>query len=260
MATIFECDKVTKAYGGLTAVKDVSFGVEEGEIFAIVGPNGAGKTTLFDTISGISLATGGKIRFNGQEIQNLRPHKICRLGISRTFQTTVAFDSQTVLTNMLVGSVLGQRGSSGNPTLGFESEAIEAALDALEFCDLLDKQGWLASALSGFERKRLMLATALATKPRLLLLDEPVGGLNRTEREGMAQFVRKVNGTGMTVLMIEHVMKVVQALASRMLVLHHGETIAEGPPAEVLRNERVVEVYLGGKRRERTSENGGGED
>jgi ABC-type branched-subunit amino acid transport system ATPase component len=262
MATIFECDKVTKAYGGLLAVKDVSFSLEQGEIFAIVGPNGAGKTTLFDTISGISLATGGKIRFNGHEIQNLRPDKICRLGISRTFQTTVAFDSQTVLTNVLVSSVLGQQGQSGNPVLGFSLEAIEAALDALEFCDLLNKQGGLASALSGFERKRLMLATALATRPNLLLLDEPVGGLNRTEREEMTQFVRKINQAGITVLMIEHVMKVVQAVAGRMLVLHHGETIAEGPPAEVLRNQRVVEVYLGGsaKHREMIAENGGGED
>ncbi|MFN8454498.1 MAG: ABC transporter ATP-binding protein [Anaerolineae bacterium] len=259
MPAIFECDNVSKAYGGLLAVKEVTFAVASGEIFAIVGPNGAGKTTLFDTISGISLATGGKIRFNGQEIQNLRPDRICRLGISRTFQTTVAFDSQTVLTNVLVGSVLGRRGSSGNPTLGFRSEAVEAALDALEFCDLLDKQSWLAAALSGFERKRLMLATALATQPQLLLLDEPVGGLNRTEREGMAQLVRKVNEAGITVLMIEHVMKVVQALAGRMLVLHHGERIAEGAPAEVLRNERVVEVYLGGKRRERLAANGGGE-
>jgi branched-chain amino acid transport system ATP-binding protein len=260
MVAIFECDKVTKAYGGLTAVKDVSFALEDGEIFAIVGPNGAGKTTLFDTISGISLATVGKIRFNGQEIQKLHPDKICRLGISRTFQTTVAFDSQTVLTNVLVGSILGQRGSAGNPTLGFRPDAVEAALDALEFCDLLDKQGWLAASLSGFERKRLMLATALATQPRLLLLDEPAGGLNRTEREEMVQFVRKINQASITVLMIEHVMKVVQALAGRMLVLHHGETIAEGPPSEVLRNERVVEVYLGGKRRERMAADGGGED
>lgn len=258
MATIFECDQVTKSYGGLMAVKEVSFSLEAGEIFAIVGPNGAGKTTLFDTISGISPATGGKIRFNGQEIQNLRPDKICRLGISRTFQTTVAFDSQTVLTNVLVGSVLGRQGGSGNPTLGFRSEAVEAALDALEFCELLDKQGWLASSLSGFERKRLMLATALATQPNLLLLDEPVGGLNRSERDEMTQFVRKINQAGITVLMIEHIMKVVQALANRMLVLHHGETIAEGPPAEVLRNERVVDVYLGGKRRERLAETGGG--
>jgi branched-chain amino acid transport system ATP-binding protein len=260
MATIFECDQVTKTYGGLMAVKEVSFSLEEGEVFAIVGPNGAGKTTLFDTISGISAATSGKIRFNGHEIQNLRPDRICRLGISRTFQTTVAFDSQTVLTNVLLGSVLGRQGRSGNPVLGFSSEAIEVALDALEFCDLLDKQGRLASALSGFERKRLMLATALATRPNLLLLDEPVGGLNRTEREEMTQFVQKINQAGITVLMIEHIMKVVQALAGRMLVLHHGEAIAEGPPTEVLRNERVIDVYLGGKRRELLAEDGGGAD
>jgi len=259
MATIFECEKVTKAYGGLLAVKDVSFWLEQGEIFAIVGPNGAGKTTLFDTISGISLATAGKIRFDGQEIQHLRPDRICRLGISRTFQTTVGFDSQTVLTNVLVGSVLGRQGGSGNPTLGFSSEAVNGALDALEFCELLDKQGWQATSLSMFERKRLMLATALATQPKLLLLDEPVGGLNRTEREEMVQFVRKINQAGMTVLMIEHIMKVVQVLAGRMLVLHHGETIAEGPPVEVLRNERVVQVYLGGKRHEKVAGNGGGE-
>jgi branched-chain amino acid transport system ATP-binding protein len=249
MAAIFECDKVTKAYGGLMAVKDVSFTVELGEFFAIVGPNGAGKTTLFDSISGISPATGGKIRFNGQEIQQLRPDRICRLGIARTFQTTVSFESQTVLTNVLVGSVLGLQGGSGNPTLLFKPESVEAALDALEFCALLDKQGATIAELSVFERKRLMLATALATRPKLLLLDEPVGGLNRTEREEMVDLARKINQAGITVLMIEHIMKVVQALANRMQVLHHGETIAAGPPAEVLRDERVIEVYLGGKKR-----------
>jgi len=255
MTTIFECDKVSKAYGGLLAVKDVTFSVKQGEIFAIVGPNGAGKTTLFDTISGISPVTGGIIRFNGQEIQRLRTDRICRLGIARTFQTTVAFDTQTVLTNALVGGVLGRQGGKGNPTLRFQFEAVEAALDALEFCVLLDKQEWQAAALSGFERKRLMLATALATLPTLLLLDEPVGGLNRTEREEMIQLVKKVNRSGITVLMIEHVMKAVQALANRMLVLHHGETIAEGPPAEVLRDKRVVEVYLGGRGRDNIAQN-----
>jgi branched-chain amino acid transport system ATP-binding protein len=255
MTTIFECDKVSKAYGGLLAVKDVTFSVKEGEIFAVVGPNGAGKTTLFDTISGISPVTDGIIRFNGQEIQRLRPDKICRLGIARTFQTTVTFETQTVLTNALVGGVFGRKGGKGNPTLWFQSEAVEAALRALEFCDLLDKQEWQAAALSGFERKRLMLATALATQPTLLLLDEPVGGLNRTEREEMIQLVQKINGSGITVLMIEHVMKAVQTLANRMLVLHHGETIAEGRPDEVLRDKRVVEVYLGGRGREKIAQN-----
>jgi branched-chain amino acid transport system ATP-binding protein len=258
MAAIFECDRVSKSYGGLRAVKDVSFSVEEGEIYAVVGPNGAGKTTLFDTISGITPITAGIVRFHGQEIQRLRPHKICHLGLARTFQTTVAFDTQTVLTNVLVGGVLGRQGEKGNPTLMFKSEAIEAALDALEFCDLLDKQEAQAAELSGADRKRLMLATALATRPTLLLLDEPIGGLNRSEREIMVELVRKVSDSGVTVLMIEHVMKAVQALAHRMLVLHHGEALAEGPPAEILRDERVIEIYLGGQGREKTTADGGG--
>jgi len=258
MAAIFECDKVSKAYGGLLAVKDITFSIEQGEIFAIVGPNGAGKTTLFDAISGISSATDGTIRFNGLEIQRLRPDKICRLGIVRTFQTTVAFDTQTVLSNALIGSTLGRLGGKGNPTLWFQSKSVEAALDALEFCGLIDKQEWQAAALSGFERKRLMLATALATQPALLLLDEPVGGLNRTEREEMIKLVEKINRAGITMLMIEHVMKAVQMLASRMLVLHHGEAIAVGPPIEVLRDKRVVEVYLGGRQRENIDQNGEG--
>jgi ABC-type branched-subunit amino acid transport system ATPase component len=249
MQTILECQGVSKAYGGLIAVKNVSFDVGAGEIFAIVGPNGAGKTTLFDTVSGLAPATAGSIRFDAHEIQRLSPDRICRLGLTRTFQTTVSFDTQTVLTNVLLGSVFGQPGG-GQPTLRFGGEVIAHALDALEFCNLLDKQHLLPPQLSVFERKRLMFATALATKPRLLLLDEPVGGLNRTERDELVELVRKINGSGITVLMIEHVMKAVQALASRMIVLHHGEKIAEGPPAVVLRDQQVIDVYLGKQGRE----------
>jgi branched-chain amino acid transport system ATP-binding protein len=256
MATIFECENASKDYGGLHAVKDLTFSVEEGEIYAIAGPNGAGKTTLFDTITGVSPLTSGAIRFLGREIQRMHPDGICRLGIARTFQTTVGFDTQTVLTNALVGAMLGRKGT-GNPTMRFPDEAIGAALDALEFCDMLHLQGQQVGQLPVFERKRLMLATALSTQPQLLLLDEPVGGLNRAEREEMVSLVRKVNSAGVTVLLIEHAMKAVAALADRLLVLHHGQKIAEGPPVEVLRDERVIEVYLGGQARVRASEDTG---
>jgi branched-chain amino acid transport system ATP-binding protein len=241
---ILECLAVRKAYGGLQAVDDLSFAVNEAEIFAIVGPNGAGKTTLFDTISGITPASGGVIRFADREIQHLRPHEICWLGLARTFQTTVAFDSQNVLTNVLIAGVFGQRGRSV-AGLRFDAQATEAALDALRLCDLGDQQAMPVRQLSVLARKRLMLATALATRPSLLLLDEPVGGLNTTERSTMIELIGRIARSGVTVLMIEHVMKAVQELAARMLVLHHGKKIAEGPPATVLRDARVVDVYLG---------------
>jgi branched-chain amino acid transport system ATP-binding protein len=240
---ILECQKVSKAYGGLRAVSELSFAVEPGEVYAIVGPNGAGKTSLFDCISGINPATSGVIKFRDREIQGLRPHDVCRLGLARTFQTTVAFDSQTVLTNVLVGSTFGRLGE--DPFLSFEKSAIDAALDALELCGLGGRQRTLAGSLPVLARKRLMLATALATRPELLLLDEPFGGLNPSERVEMIDLIRVVARTGVTILMIEHVMKAVQALANRILVIHHGQQIAEGPPTKVLRDPRVIEVYLG---------------
>jgi len=241
--SILECQQVSKAYGGLLAVNKLSFAVEPGEVYAIVGPNGAGKTSLFDCISGVSRATTGVIRFREREIQALRAHQICRLGLARTFQTTVAFDSQTVLTNVLVGSTFGLAGA--NPFLSFDDQAVEAALDALALCGLAGQQRALASQLPVLARKRLMLATALATRPGLLMLDEPFGGLNPGERVQMIDLIRDVARAGVTVLMIEHVMKAVQALADRLLVMDHGQEIAQGPPATVLRDPRVIEVYLG---------------
>src|SRR2546425_425160 len=240
---ILECLKVSKAYGGLLAVSDLSFAVEPGEVYAIVGPNGAGKTSLFDCISGVNPATSGIIKFKDREIQGLRAHQISRLGLARTFQTTVAFNSQTVLTNVLVGGAFGRDGD--NPTLWFNNQAQEDALDALALCGLGNQQRKLAGALPVLARKRLMLATALATRPQLLLLDEPFGGLNPVERTQMIDLIRVIAKTGVTILMIEHVMKAVQALANRILVIHHGQQIAEGPPSKVLRDPRVIEVYLG---------------
>src|SRR5207302_9144143 len=187
---ILECQKVSKAYGGLLAVSDLSFAVEPGEVYAIVGPNGAGKTSLFDCISGINRATSGAIRFRDREIQGLRPHDICRLGLARTFQTTVAFDSQTVLANVLVAGTFGRE--TEHPTLWFKPEAQEYALDALALCGLADRQRVLAGELTVLARKRLMLATALAMRPALLLLDEPFGGLNPAERTQMIELIRTV--------------------------------------------------------------------
>jgi len=240
---ILECQKVSKAYGGLLAVSELSFTVEPGEIYAIVGPNGAGKTSLFDCISGVNPATGGVIKFKDREIQHLRAHQISRLGLARTFQTTVAFDSQTVLTNVLVGGSFGRDGE--NPALRFTSQAQDDALDALALCGLSNQQRTLAGQLPVLARKRLMLATALAMRPQMLLLDEPFGGLNPAERAQMIELIRIVTGTGVTILMIEHVMKAVQALADRILVIHHGQQITIGPPSTVLRDRRVIEVYLG---------------
>ena len=240
---ILECQQVTKAYGGLLAVSNLTFAVEPGEVYAIVGPNGAGKTSLFDCISGVSPATSGVIRFRDREVQGLRAHQICQLGLARTFQTTVAFDSQTVLTNVLVGSMFGRQGQ--NPFLSFGEDARHAALDALALCGLAGRQRALAGQLPVLARKRLMLATALATKPGLLMLDEPFGGLNPGERTQMIDLIREVAHTGVTILMIEHVMKAVQALADRILVMDHGTEIAQGPPSRVLRDPRVIAVYLG---------------
>ena len=240
---VIECHGVTKKYGGLVAVDDLSFEVGQGEFFAIVGPNGAGKTTLFDLISGHSHATSGVIRFAGEEIQNSPPHAVCRLGLARTFQTATAFDTQTVLTNVLVAAVFGQSGPS--PWFRFSDEVKEAAVDALALVGMLDRQEVRAATLPILDRKRLMLATALTTRTKVLLLDEPVSGLNVSERQELIELIAGVAATGVTVLMIEHVMKAVQALAKRMLLLHHGQKIAEGSPSVVLNDERVIEVYLG---------------
>lgn len=243
---ILECQRVSMAYGGLLAVRELSFAVEPGEVYAIVGPNGAGKTSLFDCISGVSRATSGHIRFLGRDIQHLRAHQICQRGLARTFQTTVGFDSQTVLTNALVGSAFGNERKK--LLLKFTKDAVEAAIDALVLCGLGNRQRAVAGELPVLGRKRLMLATALASRPKLLLLDEPFGGLNPAERGQMIDLIRDIAGTSITVLMIEHVMRAVQALADRILVMDHGQEIAQGPPSTVLRDPKVIEVYLGSLR------------
>jgi branched-chain amino acid transport system ATP-binding protein len=241
---MLRCDAVTKVYGGLAALDGVDFSVERGEVFAIVGPNGAGKTTLFDTISGIAPATSGTITLDQVQIQRMQPHRICQLGLARLFQTSVAFGSQTVFTNVLIGSMFGREGGR-RFTFRFSGKAVEAALAALADCDLLGKQQMQAAQLPVIDLKRLMFASALATQAKVLLLDEPFAGLNRQERDELIDLVRRINRTGVTIVMIEHIMAAVQALADRMLVLHHGKPITLGKPADVLRDPQVAEVYLG---------------
>jgi branched-chain amino acid transport system ATP-binding protein len=228
---------VCKSFRGLKAVDQVSFTVQPGEIFAIIGPNGAGKTTVFNMVAGVMACDEGTITFDGVRIDGERPDQITRRGIGRTFQIVRPFPTLTVEDNVMVGALL-------------RAESLDAALktahDVLRRLDLFDRRNQIASTLTLPDRKRLEVARALATAPKLLLLDEVMAGLRPTETERMVAILKDINRTtGMTILLIEHVMSAVMALASRILVLHHGARIAEGPPEEVVRDPAVVTSYLG---------------
>jgi branched-chain amino acid transport system ATP-binding protein len=228
---------VSKHFRGLTAVDGVSFEVGEGEIFAVIGPNGAGKTTLFNLIAGVLAPDDGKISFAGERIDRLTPDAICRRGIGRTFQLVRPFPALTVWDNALIGALLRRP----------KVEVARAhAHEVLRRLDLYDKRHQLASALTLPDRKRLEVARALATDPRLLLLDEVMAGLRPAETDRMVAILRALNrDSGITILLIEHVMRAVMALAGRVLVLHHGAGIAEGPPDKVVRERAVIDSYLG---------------
>jgi branched-chain amino acid transport system ATP-binding protein len=230
-------DQVIKRFRGLTAVDGASFQVGEGEIFAVIGPNGAGKTTLFNLIAGVFASDAGAISFVGTRIDGLTPDAICRLGIGRTFQLVRPFPALTVEENALIGALLRR------PRV----EAAQAhAHEVLRRLDLYDKRHQLASALTLPDRKRLEVARALATDPKLLLLDEVMAGLRPAETDRMVAILRRLNhDSGITILLIEHVMRAVMALAGRVLVLHHGAAIAEGTPEAVVRDQAVIDSYLG---------------
>ena len=230
-------DQVIKRFRGLTAVDGASFQVGEGEIFAVIGPNGAGKTTLFNLIAGVLAPDAGTISFAGARIDGLAPDAICRRGIGRTFQLVRPFPALSVENNALVGALLRRPGV----------EAARAhAHEVLRRLDLYDKRHQLASALTLPDRKRLEVARALATDPKLLLLDEVMAGLRPAETDRMVAILRALNSdSAITILLIEHVMRAVMALASRVLVLHHGATIAEGAPDAVVRDQAVIDSYLG---------------
>lgn len=236
---ILEGRGVTKYFGGLAAISNVDFEVEQGEIVGLIGPNGAGKTTLFNLISAAHPLNKGVIRFKGKRISGLKPHQVCRAGVARTFQSVKIFGNIPVLGNVLLGSLFGAstRISSAN--------ASREAMDSLEFVGLSALRTIPAKDLTLAEQKRLEVARALATKPELLLLDELIAGLNPTETAQAMELVTRIRDRGITILMIEHVMKAIMSVCDRIMVLHHGEKIAEGVPQEIATNRRVVEVYLG---------------
>jgi branched-chain amino acid transport system ATP-binding protein len=228
---------VSKAFRGLRAVQDVSFDVTEGAIAAMIGPNGAGKTTCFNLIAGVFAPDAGEVKLGGSRISGLRPHQVCRAGIGRTFQVVKPFPQMTVLDNVVVGAL--------NDATRV-SDAQREARRVLELLHLDGKSGALAASLTLPERKRLEVARAMATRPRLLLLDEVMAGLRPTEVDEMVGVFRRINReTGLTILLIEHVMRAVMALAHNVLVLHHGAAIAEGTPDVVVRDPAVVQSYLG---------------
>jgi len=226
-----------KTFRGLRAVHDVSFAVPAGAIHALIGPNGAGKTTIFNMIAGVHAPSAGTVRLDGRQISGLRPDRVCDAGVGRTFQIVRPFKGLSVLENVAVGAL------HRRPRL---ADARAAALDILDRLGLADRRDQLAESLTLPDRKKLEVARALATEPRLLLLDEVMAGLRPTEVDVMVGFLRDLNaGTGLTILLIEHVMRAVMALAAEVVVVSYGEKIAQGTPAEITRNQAVLDVYLG---------------
>jgi len=239
-APLLAVEAISKRFRGLQAVDGVSFEVPKGGIVALIGPNGAGKTTIFNVIAGVFRPEAGRIRFGGRDITGLRPHRVCEAGIARTFQLVKPFGALTVMENVIVGAL------KRAPSLSAARAAAEALLARL---GLAEKSHMPAASLTLPERKRLETARALATEPRLLLLDEVMAGLHPAEIDAMvAGFRALVRETGIAILLTEHVMRAVMALSDRVVVVHHGQKIAEGAPAAVARDPRVLECYLGRER------------
>ena len=236
--SILDVAKLSKRFGGLVAVDSVDLRIEQGEIVGLIGPNGAGKTTIFNLICGSIPITSGQIWFKNEDITGIRPYQACRKGIARTFQSVNLFRNLTVLENVLMGSLFG--------ALEPMQEAREEAKKSLEFVGLLLKQNLQAKDLTVGDQKRLEVARALATRPALLLLDEVMAGLNQTELSSAIELIRKINSTGITIFVIEHVMHAIMGISNRVIVLHHGQKLCEGTPNQVCNDSEVIKIYLGG--------------
>jgi branched-chain amino acid transport system ATP-binding protein len=235
---ILEVNALTMLFGSLSALKGVDLSVKSGEILGLIGPNGAGKTTFFNCITGYLSSTLGSIYFQGKKITRLPSHRICHLGICRTFQIVQVFQEMTVLENVMMGSFCHYANTK---------RSMELAREILELTGLAEKSDQIAGSLTLVDQKRIELSRALATQPKLLLLDEVMAGLNPTETEEAVELVRKVHQRGVTLIVVEHVMEVIMSLCERIAVFDSGELIADGPPGEIVHNDRVIEAYLGGE-------------
>lgn len=240
MASLLELHQVSKHFGGLPAVDRVDFALDQGKIMGVIGPNGAGKTTLLNCISGLEPLTVGQIIFKGQRIDTLKPHEIARSGIGRTFQIVKPFTGLTVKENVTVGALYGRAGRARTV-----AEATRQAQEILERVSLAHKASHLTSEVTISDRKRLELARALAMEPDLLLLDEVMAGLNHRETDDIMHLIQEINRTGITILVIEHVMRAIMGISHSIVVLHHGKLIATGTPQEIANDDRVIEAYLG---------------
>ena len=235
---ILQLENVSKHFGGLVAVSNVTFDLPEGQILGLIGPNGAGKTTLFNVINGVYPATEGRYFFRGQEVTGLKTYQMAHLGLARTHQVVKPLNELSVRENAMVGACFGHEGNN-------LARAAEIADEVLEFVGLTDRASQLAGSLNIAQKKRLELARALSARPHLLLLDEVLAGLNPSEITAMLETIRSIRDQGITIVMIEHVMHAIMSVSERILVLSYGELIAEGTPEEIANSEQVIEAYLG---------------